>query len=363
MHGMNWRGFRCSTTVFAVLTCLSLGFWTGQPAWGKSPPVIAVATSPIVHPPSSVPVDLSAYVGAVGAVLRNHGLSMGYTADPSALQVGMSFDPNIFNMTVTVTLTQPGVGEIAKGEAHNNGWGTLSFREAAISRLVSSALNRLDKRLGEIKLTLAQNSNDLQCMAALAQRDDLKPIASKIELTRPITEAAPPFAVAANDTFPADADRPLIAAWATGRDSCLNEVNVHAANPTDGSLAAAVYQQEVAFQRELAGSVSELIVALYQRKLTFGEFATKRYEITRDIAASEHQFRMSVLNADADRQMQARQIAQEALHNRLTAWAAYMQSVQARQPLSVHLEGNVEVGVHARCTSLSSGSLTSTNCY
>jgi len=44
--------------------------------------------------------------------------------------------------------------------------------------------------------------------------------------------------------------------------------------------------------------VSELIVAVYQAKLTYGEFAQKRYEIARDTPAAERQYREAVLIAD-----------------------------------------------------------------
>jgi hypothetical protein len=348
--GQGVGGFGCLALCLVSLLIAVPAFAAGR----------TIATSPTVRAPLNVPADLSGHMNAIEAVLQKHGLALGDTDDPAALQLNVGFDPNPWDMTVVITLTQPGTGVIASGDARNPGFGTVLLRGAVISGLVGSASKKLDKQLDGLNLALSQTPSAKDCFAALAEREDLKPLSEKVELVR-TSETAPPFAIAANDTFPTESDRTLIAAWATGRDACLKEQFARFPNGSDGSLGATVYQQEVAFAQQSAGSVGELIVALYQRKLTFGEFSQKRYEITRDIAAADHQFRTAVMNADAERQMQARQIAQEALQNRLTAWATYMQSVQAREPLTVRLEGSV--GVHTDCTSLAMGSLTTTNCH
>jgi hypothetical protein len=119
-------------------------------------------------------------------------------------------------------------------------------------------------------------------------------------------------------------------------------------------------QQERSFAEASAGRVSELIVTLYQAKLTYGEFAQKRYEITRDATAAERQFREASLIADQQRQAQTQQLAQQQFQNNLMAWTAYVQSVNARQPQTVRLEGSV--GIKTNCTSQQLGNVVSTNC-
>jgi hypothetical protein len=70
-------------------------------------------------------------------------------------------------------------------------------------------------------------------------------------------------------------------------------------------------------------------VALYQQNLTYGEFPKKRYEITRDAAAAERQYRQSTLLADQQKRMHAQQFAQPQFANNLAAWSTYMQAVNA----------------------------------
>ena len=102
-------------------------------------------------------------------------------------------------------------------------------------------------------------------------------------------------------------------------------------------------QQDRSFLVSAGAKVGELIVALYQQKLTYGEFARKRYEISRDAAEAERQYRESRQTSDQQRQLQLQQLAQQQYSNQLAAWATYMQGVNARQPLTIHVDGNLSV--------------------
>ena len=189
----------------------------------------------------------------------------------------------------------------------------------------------------------------------------LDPIRHKVELFRESLESAPPFEFASNDTFPNDVDRPVIAKWATIRDECNKRMEaVSIIPPSATPLQVAFLQQDRSFVKEASGRIGELIVALYQQKLTYGEFAQKRYEITRQAAAAERQFRQPTLIADQQRQMQAQQLAQQQFQNSLIAWSAYMQTVSARQPQTVHLDGSVRL--QSNCTSQHVGNTVITNC-
>jgi hypothetical protein len=173
---------------------------------------------------------------------------------------------------------------------------------------------------------------------------ELDVIRYKVELYRDGTAAAPPFAIASNDTFPTAAERIAISKWATLRDECIGWVQALQTIPaSSNALQTAYIEQDRSFSREVSASVSALIVALYQEKLTYGEFARKRYEIGRDGAAAELAFRQAALDHDQQRQMQAQQIAQQEFSTRLMAWNAYMQTVNARQPQTVHIEGAITV--------------------
>lgn len=113
--------------------------------------------------------------------------------------------------------------------------------------------------------------------------------------------------------------------------------------PAATLLQVTEIQQDRSFGQAASAKVGDLIVALYQQKLTYGEFAKERYEITRDAADAERQYRQSMQFADQQQRMQAQQLAQQQFANRLAAWSTYMQAVNARQPQSVHIDGAIRV--------------------
>jgi hypothetical protein len=190
---------------------------------------------------------------------------------------------------------------------------------------------------------------------------ELDPIRHKVELHREFPESPPPFEIASNDTFPSEAERKVIARWATIREECDKRYDATSKIPASATpLQVAFLQQDRSFGEEARGRVGGLIVTLYQQKLTYGEFAQKRYEITREAAAAERQYRQATLISDQQRQMQAQQMAQQQFQNNLMAWSTYMQAVSARQPQTVHLDGSVRL--QSNCTSQRIGNTVTTNC-
>jgi hypothetical protein len=182
-----------------------------------------------------------------------------------------------------------------------------------------------------------------QCKNDLAT-PELDPIRHKVELFRDVNGPAPLFEIASNDTFPTASERAVIAKWATLRDECIRRGDaISNIPPSANAMQVAFRQQDRSFSKEASARVGHLIIALYQQKLTYGEFAYKRYEITRDASAAELAFRQSTLDRDQERQMQAQQLAQQQFANNLAAWSVYMQSVNARQPQTVHIDGTIRV--------------------
>jgi len=207
--------------------------------------------------------------------------------------------------------------------------------------------------------SLIQTANE-QCKQEMLN-PELDPIRNKVELIRASAEIGPPFEISSNDTFPTELERPVIAKWATMREVCAKRSDdAIKILPSYTPLQVTYIQQEKAFGEQTGARVGELIVALYQLKLTYGEFAQKRYEITHDIAGAENQFRQSALIADQQRQMQAQQLAQQQVQNSLATWSTYMQSVNARQPQTVHLDGSIQL--RSNCMSQRYGNTVTTNC-
>jgi predicted small secreted protein len=181
---------------------------------------------------------------------------------------------------------------------------------------------------------------DEECKSEMLGATDLDPIRNKVELYKQLSEGPPPFEIASNDTFPTANERPIIAKWATIRDSCIKRQEAWLAVPTSANTQlVAVLEQEVSIFKEATANIGELIVSLYQQKLTYGEFAQKRYWISSQASAAELAYRQSVLDRDEQRRLQA----QQQFATTLTAWGNYIQAVEARQPQTVYINGTIRV--------------------
>lgn len=113
---------------------------------------------------------------------------------------------------------------------------------------------------------------------------ELDPIRHKVELYRESTDAGVPFEIASNDTFPTDAELPVIARWAMLRDECIRQIVQLSTTPAHANaMQSAFIRQRQSLYNQAGERISELIVALHQKKLTYGEFAHKRYEINRAV--------------------------------------------------------------------------------
>jgi hypothetical protein len=130
-----------------------------------------------------------------------------------------------------------------------------------------------------------------QCKADL-DTPELDPIRQKVELYRDSWESAVPFAIATNDAFPTQAERVAIAKWAALREECIKRNNASlSASPSVSALQVTQIQQDRSFAQAASAGVSDLIVSLYQQKLTYGEFAKRRYEITSEASNAERRYR------------------------------------------------------------------------
>ena len=177
---------------------------------------------------------------------------------------------------------------------------------------------------------------DEECKSEMLAATDLDPIRNKVELYKQLSDGPPPSEFASNNTFPTDQERPLIAQWAAIRDSCIERQEAWLVVPTSANAqVVAVLQQEVSIFKEATANIGELIVSLCQQKLTYGEFAQKRYWISSQASALELAYRQSVLDRDEQRRLQA----QQQFTATLTGWGNYVQAVEARQPKSVYING------------------------
>ncbi|CAG9190233.1 TPA: hypothetical protein QDA96_002036 [Burkholderia vietnamiensis] len=257
-----------------------------------------------------------------------------------------SVGPGFANHPADCALGIPWADCLPGTKGYANGGGSLHRKEAA-----EAAKAQHDAIAAQFEAVRKQ------CEADMAA-PELNPLRNKIEFARRFDEP-PPFQYASLDSFPTASERLLIAKWAKLRDACIaREHAVNLVPPNATPLDESFIRQEVSFSAEAEAKVSELVVALYQQKLTYGEFAQRRYAISTAAASAARQYREARLLQDQDRQLQAQQLANQQFANSLNEWANYMQALNARQPQTVHL---TSAPVH--CTTMSlGGGMASTNC-
>ena len=96
------------------------------------------------------------------------------------------------------------------------------------------------------------------------------------------------------------------------------------------------------FAKETQLKIGELADALQNSKITYGEFATKSYELGKQAVNAQVTYKEAALVTDRKKQVQIQQFAQQQFDNNLMAWKTYIKAVNARKPRTVHLDGSVK---------------------
>ncbi|MGB6450170.1 MAG: hypothetical protein WBE92_05405 [Steroidobacteraceae bacterium] len=191
------------------------------------------------------------------------------------------------------------------------------------------------------KLKSQVEASEQQCKDDM-QTSELDPIRSKVELHRTMGVVdndklrgndPPPFAIASNEAVPTDSERTVIARWASMRDICVQREDAIRVTPAWGTPEEKIdFPQQMSIATDLSAHVGELILLLYQQKLTYGQFAQKQYEFDRDALASELALTKAIVDRDDDERAQA----QKQFAAVVKAWTDYIQTVNARQPKTVN---------------------------
>jgi len=276
-----------------------------------------------------------------------------------------------------------------EGTSLNGGWNTASASATNKAREICNASGQIavflnESREGAVGWTRLSSAVTFKCVenvyklvdeayqrykTRVNQNTDLEPIAKKIELTRQ-TESPVPFEISSNNNYPTPDEAKVIAKWASIRDEYLKEEqSIFTANqPTGNSLQQANETKLRSFRFEINARSSELIVALHQGKLTYGEFAQKRYEISNQLLSASRTFYSALLEKDRDIQIKQQSVAEQQAANNLAAWGAYMQSVNSRpvqiaSPVQqIQITNPSSVRLQTNCTSQRIGGMVSTNC-
>ena len=205
----------------------------------------------------------------------------------------------------------------------------VTMNGCSVTHLVQEEGYKSDVEKMNVQLQAAHQ----QCKDNM-QSPDLDLIRQKVELNRTIGDKDPPsFLVASNEAFPIDPERQVIAKWAAMRDACVRAVNAIQVTPSSANAKERIdFQEQMSITREATAHIGELVLALYQQKLTYGEFAQKQYEFCRDAQAAEYTFTRAVIERDDDQRMQDEQQAKQQYAKVVTGWTDYIQEVNARQP-------------------------------
>jgi hypothetical protein len=183
-------------------------------------------------------------------------------------------------------------------------------------------------------LSLAMRASIEQCKSDLSV-PDLDSIRQKADPSRIAGDGPPPYSIASNDTFATETDRQVIAKWITIRNLCLKRFDALLVVPQSATATeAAALRQAFALTLASESSLGDLIQALLDQKLTYGEFARKRFEFTRDAAALNAKINEAGLAQQGDSGLVA---SEHRLSTTIAGWRTYVSAVKARRPRSVHV--------------------------
>jgi hypothetical protein len=187
----------------------------------------------------------------------------------------------------------------------------------------------------EVQQLKAQRTtiND-ECRRELDVPDIGGALRGKVEVWRTPPDAPIPFEVLSNDMFPTSDDQQAIRHWAVVRDKCVErQMTTYTAPPHANRVTRDYLANEYAVIKENSSRVGSLIVALFQQKLTYAEFARKRLEI----GQQETQTLRAMEDAQRERDEEAVAAARDRFNQSLMAWGTYLQGLQARQPQTVYV--------------------------
>ncbi len=233
---------------------------------------------------------------------------------------------------------------------YNNGGGSATRAAEAKERQqkVDAEAAEIQKQFDELRA---------QCDAEFAS-PDLDPIRTKIEFWAP--RDAPKFEVASDQSYPTDAERDALAKYAKIREGCIERFDAVQFIPASTTATGVEYGKTIkAFRKDREARTGALIVALYLRKMTYGEFALKRYEINSAGQAAERDYRNAMMIQDQQRRMQETQILEQRRQATMASWDSFMSSLNSRQPVVIDTSPGFQPSRTLNCIS----SRGMTTCY
>jgi len=282
-------------------------------------------TAPRTISVSGATGEAASYVDELVKPLTSRGFVVGTTTDPSAIQVIIEFDPNVFHTEFVVKLRQKGK-IIAETQASNSGWGTGIARSSALPALAQSASSALEEQLNKVNVVLVSDSSAESgiCQGLFATRD-LDPIRGKVVLFE--GEDVSTFKLFLNDATPTKHEIDTLILWNDLSQKCLEKVDASlSGNQSALSLRDAYLNRFNQQQVDL----SELV----KGRISYGDFAKKQ-------VLQANTFRTAVSQSDA---LRASAQQQEAATG-LSITQGTQQSFQGQMQLQQQMQNSMQQSV------------------
>lgn len=136
-----------------------------------------------------------------------------------------------------------------------------------------------------------------QCKADM-QTAELDRIRNKVELLRSLKDAAPDARFTANRSYPTNEEREAIGKWNALRQTCIARQEQISSVPVSATAAERAYDEEIRkMHTDFNGKIGNLIALLSQGKLTYGDFAQQRYQISQQEIVAQGQLRAATIRA------------------------------------------------------------------
>jgi chorismate mutase len=175
-----------------------------------------------------------------------------------------------------------------------------------------------------------------------SQNPVFDPIRGKIQLTQSASES-PGSEFLSNRSFPSENERPVIAMWAKARDQCAEHLIASFTPPphSDFGLRGLIATQAGVIRDEGA-RIDSLITALYEQRMTYGEFAAQRYDTQSQAEHALREIMQAAAESDTTSAVSRAMAEQQKFANTFSAFSAYMDSVNARAPQTVVVPDSIQ---------------------
>lgn len=176
---------------------------------------------------------------------------------------------------------------------------------------------------------------------------ELFSIRDKIEIFHDASTSAP-YTYAAIDAFPTRADLPLITKWIELRDACIKqEHEIDLTSPDLTPMEQSIVLQRAEFIGIAEAKIRRLAVRLSQRKLTYGEFAQRRYQINSATESATSDIARTSGFPDSGSQLLEQRRIKHRFSAEVDGFERYLRAVDARLPDTVRLASVMAIGSHA----------------